>query len=189
MLFSKVSHMTYSFNTSESALIYMDKINPFLTRTKHNKAQIINIISMAWCKTAVTPLLTHWSYCSLALSHRYVECTAYQSSTCIHPIYSVDLVPDDTSWSYTLYLHRNPIKPVQWLTQTCRRNTNLAAIIETISCWHADSLSSLHGAVDRVLLSVYIIIFLFVTHRYSVDCLLFWFESSLWSMLLFDVIP
>ena len=28
-------------------------------------------ISMAKCKTAVTPLLTHWSYCSLALSHRY----------------------------------------------------------------------------------------------------------------------
>ena len=29
------------------------------------------IISMDQCKTAVTPLLTHWSYCSLALSHRY----------------------------------------------------------------------------------------------------------------------
>ena len=28
-------------------------------------------ISMAKCKTALTPLLTHWSYCSLALSHRY----------------------------------------------------------------------------------------------------------------------
>ena len=28
-------------------------------------------ISMAKCKTAVTPLLMHWSYCSLALSHRY----------------------------------------------------------------------------------------------------------------------
>ena len=28
--------------------------------------------SMALCKTAVTPLLTHWSYCSLALSHRVV---------------------------------------------------------------------------------------------------------------------
>ena len=26
---------------------------------------------MPSCKTAVTPLLTHWSYCSLALSHRY----------------------------------------------------------------------------------------------------------------------
>ena len=28
-------------------------------------------ISMTWCKTAVTPLLTPWSYCSLALSPRY----------------------------------------------------------------------------------------------------------------------
>ena len=26
---------------------------------------------MVSCKTAVTPLLTHWSYCSFALSHRY----------------------------------------------------------------------------------------------------------------------
>ena len=26
---------------------------------------------MAWCKTAVTPLLTRWSYCSLALSYLY----------------------------------------------------------------------------------------------------------------------
>ena len=29
-------------------------------------------ISMVLCKTAVTPLLTHWSYCSLALSYRYM---------------------------------------------------------------------------------------------------------------------
>ena len=29
--------------------------------------------SMAQCKTAVTPLLMHWSYCSLALSHRNVQ--------------------------------------------------------------------------------------------------------------------
>ena len=27
--------------------------------------------SMAQCKTAVTPLLMHWSYCSLGLDHRY----------------------------------------------------------------------------------------------------------------------
>ena len=27
-------------------------------------------ISMAWCKTAVTPVCWKWSYCSLALSHR-----------------------------------------------------------------------------------------------------------------------
>ena len=28
-------------------------------------------LSMACCKTAVTPVLTHWSYCSLARSHWY----------------------------------------------------------------------------------------------------------------------
>ena len=32
----------------------------------------INIILMAYCKTAASPLLPHWRYCSLALSHRYV---------------------------------------------------------------------------------------------------------------------
>ena len=30
-------------------------------------------ISMAQCKTVVYPLLTHWIYCSLAISHRYDE--------------------------------------------------------------------------------------------------------------------
>ena len=30
------------------------------------------LISMVKCNTAVTPLLTYWSYCSLALSCRYV---------------------------------------------------------------------------------------------------------------------
>ena len=30
-------------------------------------------ISVAQCKTAVTPLLTHWSHCSLALSYSYIQ--------------------------------------------------------------------------------------------------------------------
>ena len=29
--------------------------------------------SMAWCKTVISPLLKHWRYCSLALSHRNDE--------------------------------------------------------------------------------------------------------------------
>ena len=32
------------------------------------------MISMPQCKTAVTPLLIHWSYCSLALSHLCSTC-------------------------------------------------------------------------------------------------------------------
>ena len=46
----------------------------------------IRIISKAWCKTAVIPLLTHWSYCSLALSHRYAgycRRKIYLGSKCI----------------------------------------------------------------------------------------------------------
>ena len=32
----------------------------------------MNPISMAWCKTAVSPLLTYWRYCTPALSHWYM---------------------------------------------------------------------------------------------------------------------
>ena len=33
-------------------------------------ARICKNMSMAWCKSAVSPLLTHWRYCSLTLNHR-----------------------------------------------------------------------------------------------------------------------
>ena len=38
-----------------------------------NVPTVTTPLSMAWCKTAVTPVLTHWSYSSLALSHEYVS--------------------------------------------------------------------------------------------------------------------
>ena len=38
---------------------------------RNGGAYVITFISMAWRKTAVTPLLTHWTYCTLALSYRY----------------------------------------------------------------------------------------------------------------------
>ena len=37
-----------------------------------NKFSKLSVKSMAQCKTAVSPLLTHWRYCSLALSHQNV---------------------------------------------------------------------------------------------------------------------
>ena len=40
--------------------------------TKRKILLFVRFISRAWSKTTVTPLLTHWSYCSLALSHRYI---------------------------------------------------------------------------------------------------------------------
>ena len=39
--------------------------------SEYSQAALQRNISMAQCNTAVTPLLTHWSYCSLALRHRY----------------------------------------------------------------------------------------------------------------------
>ena len=39
-----------------------------------SRLMLRNSILMAQCKTAITPVLTHWSYSSLALKHRYAEC-------------------------------------------------------------------------------------------------------------------
>ena len=43
-----------------------------------------NIISMGWCKEDRTPLLTHWSYVFLALTHRYEEQPAFSYSRPSH---------------------------------------------------------------------------------------------------------
>ena len=40
-------------------------------RIIENAITHVYVIWMAWCKTAVSPLLTHWRYCSLALSLRF----------------------------------------------------------------------------------------------------------------------
>ena len=39
-----------------------------------------DFILMAQCKTAVSPLLMHWRYCSLVLHHRYIDYTNGQKS-------------------------------------------------------------------------------------------------------------
>ena len=45
-------------------------VNRPLSATSHMK-------SMAWCKTPVTPLLTHWSYCSIARRHQMFSCASF----------------------------------------------------------------------------------------------------------------
>ena len=51
------------------------------------------LISMALCNTAVTPFLTHWSYCSFVLSHRY---NSPQNITTI-PIFEIDFIVEYSS--------------------------------------------------------------------------------------------
>ena len=62
---SKCIHF-HKKNVHENVVRKMIGICPGFDISKYLK-----FISMALCKTAATPLLTHWSYCSLALSHRY----------------------------------------------------------------------------------------------------------------------
>ena len=40
---------------------------------KWNERTLAYDISIGWCKKDVTPLLTHWSYVFLALTHRFVH--------------------------------------------------------------------------------------------------------------------
>ena len=56
-------------------------------------------ISMGWCKKDVTPLLTHWSYVFLALTHRYAV-----HVPCILGIYSMPMA----SLIYYLHLTSQP---------------------------------------------------------------------------------
>ena len=53
---------------------------------------------MAWCKTAVTPLLMHWSYSSSALTHRF-EMISHQAHT------SIFLNNTHCIWNHIKHLH------------------------------------------------------------------------------------
>ena len=78
------------------------------------------IISMAYCKTTVTPLLTHWSYCSLTLSHRYVSVASSNAFKLIFfRVASLTLgnycmiipLPVRWPWTYRPVPDRNEIQP------------------------------------------------------------------------------
>ena len=62
--------------------------------------------SKARCKTAVTPLLMHWSYCSLALSHRNVFITSIIRALCR---YSVKFLTAASSSIITFVWGFNPL--------------------------------------------------------------------------------
>ena len=49
---------------------------------RDRKTRYMKCITMTSCKTAVAPVLTHWSYCSLSLSHRYIHIESYYSIMC-----------------------------------------------------------------------------------------------------------
>ena len=66
---SLISHDISQWTTLSRCYSMAHKVVPLVLFSNTSLKQFI-IISMAWCRTAITPLLTHWSYCSLALTQR-----------------------------------------------------------------------------------------------------------------------
>ena len=70
---TNVPSQIFSYLITVSVLQYR-KLTPIKTTLKNQvkRSQVFSYMNMsiAYCNTAVTPLLTHWSYCSLALMHR-----------------------------------------------------------------------------------------------------------------------
>ena len=75
-----VTQMAYKF-----CLLYFIGCTNISKEVKYRLTQTLTVFTlnilhhtaMAQCKTAVTPLLTHWSYCSLALSPRFIAVCFY----------------------------------------------------------------------------------------------------------------
>ena len=51
-----------------------------------------NDYTMAWCKIAVTPVRLQWSYCSLALSHRYCNGLVLAHLACFQDTSNIDVL-------------------------------------------------------------------------------------------------
>ena len=80
-----------SFNVSANELKFPSTpIWLCLTRS-NNYFHHSTVISMAKFKTAISPLLTHWGYCSLALSHRHNEWFKSNCMICIWNFCSLDV--------------------------------------------------------------------------------------------------
>ena len=62
LIWSPLCSLAMIISTRQSLTLWETNGSQPVTSLDHN--------SMAQCKTAVTPLLTHWSSCSLALGHR-----------------------------------------------------------------------------------------------------------------------
>ena len=63
------------------SLIYWNVFQIFICQKYqwNSEGNLSNDMSMALCRTEISPLLMHWRYCSLALSH---QCIAHEYTAC-----------------------------------------------------------------------------------------------------------
>ena len=98
---------------------------------------------MALYKTAVTPVLTHWSYCSLAQSHRYAMYQSPRKDPMHVPLpitITATRMPCRILLSVTCRLLCKPIYPILWLyaRAACLANSLCPNLLQY---WTANSLT------------------------------------------------
>ena len=72
-----------------------------------------------WCKTAVTPLLTHWSYCSIALSHRNTDQVILLIYICNTGFQGVDIPIMSLSFHHRSQPHKvKETRVLVWVSKT-----------------------------------------------------------------------
>ena len=67
----KSAKLTHSFQTMHVEVIF-EKLHKRCNTEEKIRMSVVWAISMTLSKTAVSPVLWYWIYCSLALNHRYV---------------------------------------------------------------------------------------------------------------------
>ena len=129
--------------SKQSWVWWFDTPSRSLWRHYNVREKIVKLMFMAWCKTAVTPSLTHWRYGSLAFSHGYVDFFLFISVVHRwheqpHP-YHVKAVCrlNSALEAINLYIHISSIPPVVrlWVRVS---NLDVSLVTTLIHCciWH-----------------------------------------------------
>ena len=116
-------------------------------------AIITDIISMVWCKRDVSPLLTHWTYVSLVLTHRYVFAIPNSSLTLkCHKVLICTLMEYENMIISPSHYHGwwylgNALHHIDGLVQERHNSSLLPMELKRLSCtkpstWHTKEMYS-----------------------------------------------
>ena len=103
---------------------------------------LIRLTSMAWCTAAITPLLTHWIYCSLALSHRHL---AHQQTRAHYKIWHNSFQSlYGHQWFRVSFCRTNIINLTEWRNfmrpfSTKRHNMSILLHVHIVAWWHRNT--------------------------------------------------
>ena len=101
-----------------------------------SKINSFNAISVAYCKTAVTPVRKQWSHCSLVLNHRYtishiIIYRGHKSSQ------------NGGCWWHVTYMAPGHQRP-SWWGRLVMRNDSVCITTEHMLSWYLGWLNSKH---------------------------------------------